>query len=250
MRIITKTNLFQESSLFPTNAQSKSFSEISTSDKGGYVSLNLSPEGIHALHSHEAMEGQDRVLDMDAWEETADIRSKMVMHPSDGIAGEFHMRFVQENTYGKAGGSLKEQFTRNILSVYAQMYDEIRQGYRDGTREKWVLEGDVSTKDGYRRVTEEEELAALDKAFDYYSYVTDGYINYGIQAGIDARRAMAHARGEEINPSEEEERQPGKDRTQKLMKKLQKIRDNMKIQYINNGRQSMNMIFKQVVKWV
>ncbi|MDE6981840.1 MAG: hypothetical protein K2P60_10645 [Lachnospiraceae bacterium] len=188
-------------------------------------------------------------MDIDVLE---NIPENYVFHPSEGIANEFHTRFVQKNTYGKASGSLEEQFSRNLLSVYAQMYDEIKQGYKDGTREKWVLEGidKAMSKDAYRLVTEEEELAALDEVFDYYSYVTDGYINYGIQMGIDARRAIAHTWGEESSVSEAEERQAGKDRTQQIMQKLQKIRDNMKIQYLNNSRQSMNMIFKHFVKTV
>ena len=249
MKIITKTNLFQEPNIFPANAQNRKFSESSASHKGGYVSLNLSPEGICAFRNHAAMEDQDRVFNIDVLE---NIPENYVFHPSEGIANEFHTRYVQKNTYGKASGSLEEQFSRNLLSVYAQMYDEIKQGYKDGTREKWVLEDihNASSKDVYRLVTEEEELAALDETFDYYSYVTDGYVNYGIQMGIDARRAIAHTWGEESTVSEAEEKQAGKDRTQQIMQKLQKIRDNMKIQYINNGRNSMNMIFMHFVKMV
>ena len=66
----------------------------------------------------------------------------------------------------------------------------------------------------------------------------------------DVRRAIAHTWGEESTVSKAEERQAGKDRTQQIMQKLQKIRDNMKIQYINNGRNSMNMIFMHFVKMV
>ena len=211
MKIITKTNLFQEPNIFPANAQNRKFSESSASHTGGYVSLNLSPEGICAFRNHAAMEDQDRVFNIDVLE---NIPENYVFHPSEGIANEFHTRYVQKNTYGKASGSLEEQFSRNLLSVYAQMYDEIKQGYKDGTREKWVLEDihNASSKDAYRLVT--------------------------------------HTWGEESTVSEAEEKQAGKDRTQQIMQKLQKIRDNMKIQYINNGRNSMNMIFMHFVKMV
>lgn len=40
------------------------------------------------------------------------------------------------------------------------MYDEIVQGYETGTREIYVSE-----EGGYRKLTKEEELSALDKAF-------------------------------------------------------------------------------------
>lgn len=48
----------------------------------------------------------------------------------------------------------------NYFSTYAKMYDEIVQGYEAGTRETYVSE-----EGGYRKLTKEEELSALDKAF-------------------------------------------------------------------------------------
>lgn len=48
----------------------------------------------------------------------------------------------------------------NYFSTYAKMYDEIVQGYEAGTRETYISE-----EGGYRKLTKEEELSALDKAF-------------------------------------------------------------------------------------
>lgn len=53
----------------------------------------------------------------------------------------------------------------DLLSAYASLYDEIMKGYEDGTREYWVLEqGGV-----FRKVTKEEELEALYKAFEKHA---------------------------------------------------------------------------------
>lgn len=46
------------------------------------------------------------------------------------------------------------------LKAYAELYDEIVQGYEDGTREIYV-----AGEDGPRKLTKEEELDALDAAY-------------------------------------------------------------------------------------
>lgn len=48
-------------------------------------------------------------------------------------------------------------FSGNLLKVYSDIYEEIKQGYADGTREVWTA--DNSAENGYRKVSEEEELA-------------------------------------------------------------------------------------------
>lgn len=55
------------------------------------------------------------------------------------------------STAGKADGYVK---------AYAELYDEIVQGYEDGTREIYV-----AGEDGPRKLTKEEELDALDEAY-------------------------------------------------------------------------------------
>ncbi|MEY8338368.1 hypothetical protein AALB16_10155 [Lachnospiraceae bacterium 62-35] len=51
----------------------------------------------------------------------------------------------------------------NIMEAYTKIYDEIVQGYKDGTREKFIR-----SEDGYElhKLTMEEELARLDKAYE------------------------------------------------------------------------------------
>lgn len=49
------------------------------------------------------------------------------------------------------------------MRAYGNLYDEIVQGYKDGTIERYVE--DTTSETGFRKMTMEEELADLDKAF-------------------------------------------------------------------------------------
>lgn len=54
----------------------------------------------------------------------------------------------------------------HMLKVYATLYDEIVKGYEAGTRETYVE--DKTAEAGYRKLTMEEELQELDKAYEDY----------------------------------------------------------------------------------
>ncbi len=57
------------------------------------------------------------------------------------------------------------------VRAYGNLYDEIVQGYQNGTRERYVE--DETSKTGYRKMTMEEELDGLDKAFQKAADGTD-----------------------------------------------------------------------------
>ncbi len=65
----------------------------------------------------------------------------------------------------RTGGSSYSLSNRAEDSVraYGNLYDEIVQGYQNGTRERYVE--DETSETGYRKMTMEEELDGLDKAF-------------------------------------------------------------------------------------
>lgn len=52
----------------------------------------------------------------------------------------------------------------NIAETYASLYDEIVQGYENGTRRINVI--DNESENGYRTLTMEEEISTLDKAYE------------------------------------------------------------------------------------
>ncbi len=80
----------------------------------------------------------------------------------------------------------------NLMKAYTHMYNKIVDGYNDGTREVWIK--DNSTGDDfngiefmsngrierYRKLTMEEELAALDQAFEKYAKDIEDSVNYSI----------------------------------------------------------------------
>ena len=80
----------------------------------------------------------------------------------------------------------------NLMKAYTHMYNKIIDGYNDGTREVWIK--DNSTGDDfngiefmsngrierYRKLTMEEELAALDQAFEKYAKDIEDGVNYAI----------------------------------------------------------------------
>lgn len=75
------------------------------------------------------------------------------------------------STYGvqKADGDYERVYQSisdkadSLLKAYAESYDEIQKGYADGTRETYIADSNSET--GYRKLTKEEELAELDKAY-------------------------------------------------------------------------------------
>lgn len=57
------------------------------------------------------------------------------------------------------------------VKAYGSLYDEIVQGYKDGTRVRYVA--DENSETGFRKMTMEEELSSLDKAFQKRSDMAD-----------------------------------------------------------------------------
>lgn len=72
-------------------------------------------------------------------------------------AGELKRQRENSGTY-----SLSNK-VEDYVKAYGSLYDEIVQGYKDGTRERYVA--DENSETGFRKMTMEEELSNLDKAF-------------------------------------------------------------------------------------
>ena len=65
----------------------------------------------------------------------------------------------------RTGGSSYSLSNRveDSVRAYGNLYDEIVQGYQNGTRERYVE--DENSETGFRKMTMEEELSRLDRAF-------------------------------------------------------------------------------------
>lgn len=109
-----------------------------------------------------------------------ELLSKSVVDITGLTQSNFHTQFMHQNTQirdGKESNCSTTELSKSCFEVYTSMYDEIKSGYADGTREIWIV--DSTTENGFRKVTEDEEIAALDSAYDFYAQVVDAYENSG-----------------------------------------------------------------------
>ena len=125
---------------------------------GRAVNGTISKEGIESLKNGGKAGTYEGVMK----------QKESIMQASKSIQASYGYRLSEET------GKLKEQResgaayslsdrAADYVKAYGNIYDEIVQGYKDGTIERYVE--DESSETGFRRMTMEEELANLDKAF-------------------------------------------------------------------------------------
>lgn len=88
----------------------------------------------------------------------------------------------------------------SLLEAYACVYDEIAQGYADGTREIYVEDKDVES--GYRRITMEEEIAGLDTAYEKYVTGFEARIHQSFDASKAFDKYMAKLSNLDVHRTE------------------------------------------------
>lgn len=76
-----------------------------------------------------------------------------------------------------------------LLEAYASIYDEIVQGYADGTREVYVEDEELES--GYRNMTMQEEINGLDVAYQKYVSGFEAIINQSVDASKAFDKYMA-----------------------------------------------------------
>lgn len=96
--------------------------------------------------------------------ESVKAHKNIIQHLS--MDSDFESKFHKEAEMMSVAAREKETAitvkskAENYFNTYTKVYDEIVRGYEAGTRETYVSEDG-----GYRKLTKEEELSALDKAF-------------------------------------------------------------------------------------
>ena len=116
------------------------------------VNVTISREGLESLQNGGKAMGQ----------------KESIIQASKSIGANYGYRLSEEA--GKLKGqrdngaaySLSDR-AADYVKAYGNLYDEIVQGYKDGTIERYVE--DETSETGFRRMTMEEELTDLDKAF-------------------------------------------------------------------------------------
>lgn len=244
MKITTQNNLLYTNVFNNAEGKNAQFSSFSKTEDDIPVKISFSDEGKEAYKKSLQETGQqDGNYDLEALDKIRKYSDKIVMDPAHGMEAEFHRRLLKLNS-DEGGGKLSiEELAENNLKVYAEMYDEIKKGYEQGTREYWILAGDGSGENDYRQVTKEEELAALNEAFDFYSHVLDGYANYGIKAGEYAQRAILNTQHQLENQPEPAAEQ--KDEKRDIYLKMKMAKKTFDEQY---GGKPINQLVKDVFK--
>lgn len=162
-------------------------------NKNQTYSVTISREGLEKLKQNTT----SNTMGVEKADQYRGILSKAQIDVAGAIEADFHHRYTKLNTETKNDDMKAEDFAKNALSVYADMYDEFKRGYADGTREIYIADGNAEF--GYRRATEEEEIAALDAAFDFHASYTKAYMRFvnedkdAMYAGIQRSQDMWQA---------------------------------------------------------
>lgn len=208
----------------------KSIDELATNTpkQNDAVKMTISQEGIQSYKDSIMKSSKDALGNSGVM--LTDYRS-MISSKMPSTYGAQKENGEYERNYQ----SISEK-ADSLLKAYAESYDEIQKGYADGTREAYIA--DDSSETGYRKLTKEEELAELDKAYQQQATEFENNNNSKIiSALIDNAKKVKEASGgrETIAASRLEDLQKRKAEVDKLptdmSKKLVDASMNFKVQY-------------------
>ena len=208
------------------------------------IKVSISKEGYESCRNNVSESGQAISYD-------GAIRQKKDLIDADWSKGmDYGYRLSKEanqlNESDKEaltdGKSLSWQAkAENYAEAYAKLYDEIVQGYESGTRQINVI--DESSEQGYRTLTMEEELSALDAAYEknvkgFEEYTTQqnkaqAIIGEWKEQVAKIKSGVALAQSVENKAEQDDEQEKI---TDKLAEKLMSIRDSWKAAYATSGK--------------
>lgn len=156
-------------------------------------------------------------------------------------------RIEQENLSETKEKWTLEKKANNLLKTYTRMYDEIVKGYADGTREVWISDPSNGEAGHYRRLTQEEELQALDKAYENHTQELVNAINMKEQVYAnleEVRRKVASAKKMKIEDKKLSVEQLPPNALKKMTEAAQAFRERYK--GINNDNKTWDEIVSKV----
>lgn len=130
-------------------------------------SVDFSEEGTAAMRKQvQSMPGH---IDVEEIMQMREILPKLRMNPSDNF--QWAMQDDMQNSLNalkqSKGGYTLEDLITIRMDAYSRQYDALKQSYADGSRDIYVSDGiDENGKLQYHKVTEEEDFAYLNEAFD------------------------------------------------------------------------------------
>lgn len=164
------------------------------------------PEQDNAINLTLSKEGMEKFRD------NIKVEAKKSLGNSDVILTDYRTMISSKlpSTYGekRADGEYERVYqsisdkAESLLKAYAESYDEIQKGYAEGTRESYIA--DNTTETGYRKLTKEEEIAELDKAYQQHVTEFERNNDTGLLKALaaHAKKAMEMAGSKSKNTSE------------------------------------------------
>lgn len=128
----------------------------------------------------------------------------------------------------------------NIAETYTSLYDEIVQGYENGTRKVNVADGESET--GYRTLTMEEELDALDEAYERAAETVEALAQQQpkVQKAFEEYRSklekIGTSRTELANAYEKQSQDSTENVVENIYEKMIAARDSWKSTYSVSGK--------------
>lgn len=166
MRIQTNTTTFQFSGKENVVQKNQAIKDIIQKLAEQPVKVSISEEGYQNYRNSIAETlSYDEVVKQKKLLTTENLSADLNYNFSFGIWKTLSDEDIKMSTDGslsftdKVKGSIE-----NIAETYAFLYDEIVQGYENGTRK--INVADNESEQDYRTLTMEEEISALDKAYE------------------------------------------------------------------------------------
>ena len=129
------------------------------------VKVSISQEGIESYRKQTREKGISGRIVAKGNKESVIRQAKQAASALSANAYGGELSGEMEKLQGqRAGGTygIADQMEDSVRA-YGYLYDEIVQGYQNGTRERYVE--DENSETGLRKMTMEEELSGLDRAF-------------------------------------------------------------------------------------
>lgn len=161
-KVSTEYNWFQNMKAASSQKQ-ESTNELQSKENDA-VKISISQEGIEnyrkKLHESGGQAAGGKVIEK---------KYALIKQAKNAIfANQYENELAQK--VGELKGQRESGSTYSLLNkaedyvkAYGNLYDEIVQGYKNGTRERYVE--DENSETGFRKMTMEEELSSLDKAY-------------------------------------------------------------------------------------
>lgn len=161
MRISTIGNTFGTNNVKKTDVPHKASEIISVEERKIPVRISISEEGKKKYRDSLKQSSEDF---NDVVEHREKLLSKKNM-PETDYSFELGNKLAALEEKDEYKSTKDKAF--DLLKAYADLYDEIVQGYENGTRERYTE--DQLSESGYRKLTMSEEIDSLNSAYKKYA---------------------------------------------------------------------------------